>query len=165
MFAKKEEGGERNRGHIQKGSSLQLVKCKNQKSTVTLHYMMARLRRCCSMAQQLQTQSWKPSKALTSISHSARCMEAQSTPARSVPEQGFDVHVCIYDTDVSIYIYICMYVSHLVRITVERRKRSSEISLLILGTCMCVEDAYLCIYRNIWLHKAANIAEVNQLQL
>ena len=52
--------------------------------------------------------------------------------------------------------------SHLERITVERRKRSSEISLLRLGSCMCVEDAYLCVYICIKLHKAANIAEVNR---
>ena len=47
---KEEEGGGRNRGNIQKGSSLQLVKCKNQKPTVTLRSMMARSRRCCTMA-------------------------------------------------------------------------------------------------------------------
>ena len=49
-------------------------------------------------------------------------------------------YMCVYIR------YIFIYMSHLVRITVERRKRSSEISLLILGTCMCVEDAYLYVY-------------------
>ena len=52
--------------------------------------------------------------------------------------------MCISDTDLYIYIYI--YMSHFVRITVQRRKRSSEISLLRLGSCMCVENAYLCVY-------------------
>ena len=44
-----------------------------------LRSMMARWRRCCTMAHQLQTQRWKPSMDLTSVSHRARCVEAQST--------------------------------------------------------------------------------------
>ena len=76
---KKEEGGGRNRGNIQKGSSLQLVKCKNQKPTVTLRSMMARSRRCCTMA---------PLAGKTiEVNENA---EADEFHARSVPEQGFD---------------------------------------------------------------------------
>ena len=84
--------------------------------------------------------SMKVAKILHITSSRAGRMESR----RSIDSLIFGTCMCIDDTYFYIYIYrymyICIYiyVSQVVRITGKQRKRSREICLLRLGTCLCI---------------------------